>query len=443
VAVVVEEAADVAAVQAIPWSAGVAQPAVAPAPAAAPAASPAPAAAAVEGGHGSADAVSALPTHRIMPAARALLAAAASHGGASMTQLQPLLSGGGSGKGGRITKTDALAVLGKADAPTPAPAAGAAQHAAAPAPAPAAAAAVAAPTGVAAVSSSAAGWSVGPAPKAPTVSPAEVAAITTAVPPRGKFTDVKASQVRRVIAARLTESKAGVPHAYAVLDCRIDALLALRNTLKAAGVTVSVNDMVVKAAAKALADVPEANCFYDVKTDTVRPNPGVDVSVAVATEGGLITPIVKGADKLGLVGINERVKDLASRARANRLKPEEFQGGSFTISNLGMYGSVDEFSAVINPPQACILAVGKGEKRVVASNPLPVDVGALTAPAASKAGAGSGSGSASASGGGGVEVATVMAVQLSFDGRVVDPGVAGAWLQAFGWYVANPALLVA
>jgi pyruvate dehydrogenase E2 component (dihydrolipoamide acetyltransferase) len=140
----------------------------------------------------------------------------------------------------------------------------------------------------------------------------------------------------------------------------------------------------------------------------------VDVSVAVATDGGLITPIVKGADALTLGAINERVKDLAGRARANKLKPEEFQGGSFTISNLGMFDAIDEFSAVINPPQACILAVGKGAKRVL--------------PPAAK--------------GGQPVVATVMALQLSADARVVEPFVAGQFLQALRQLLENPVSLL-
>ena len=239
------------------------------------------------------------------------------------------------------------------------------------------------------------------------------------------FTDTKPSQVRKVIASRLTESKAGIPHQYALMDCKIDAVMALRAQLKSAGITVSVNDMIIKAAARALRDVPEANCFYDAKTDSVKqhPNGNVDISVAVSTEGGLITPIVKNADTLGLPSISEKVKELAGRARLNKLKPEEFIGGSFTVSNLGMFG-IDYFSAVINPPQACILAVGKGEKKVV----LPpiksfddIKAGAPVPP---------------------VSIATVMTVQLSSDARVVDPAIAGQFLQVFKTYMENPSYLI-
>jgi pyruvate dehydrogenase E2 component (dihydrolipoamide acetyltransferase) len=198
------------------------------------------------------------------------------------------------------------------------------------------------------------------------------------------------------------------------MDVHIDALLALRGKLKEAGVTASVNDMVVAACGRALKAVPEANAFFDAAKGRVVRSPGVDVSVAVATDGGLITPIVKGADALTLGAINERVKDLAGRARANKLKPEEFQGGSFTISNLGMFDAIDEFSAVINPPQACILAVGKGAKRVL--------------PPAAK--------------GGQPVVATVMALQLSADARVVEPFVAGQFLQALRQLLENPVSLL-
>jgi pyruvate dehydrogenase E2 component (dihydrolipoamide acetyltransferase) len=209
------------------------------------------------------------------------------------------------------------------------------------------------------------------------------------------------------------------------MDVHIDALLALRGKLKEAGVTASVNDMVVAACGRALRAVPEANAFFDAAKGRVVRSPGVDVSVAVATEGGLITPIVKGADGLSLGAINEKVKDLAGRARANKLKPEEFQGGSFTISNLGMFDAIDEFSAVINPPQACILAVGKGERKLV----LP--------PFASYADVAPGAPVPAAA------AATVMTVQLSSDARVVDAGVAGAFLQSFKTYCENPALLTA
>ena len=162
--------------------------------------------------------------------------------------------------------------------------------------------------------------------------------------------------MRKVIASRLTESKATVPHAYASIDCKLDNLLELRKQINAtgAGTKVSVNDLVIKASALALRDVPSVNQNAEASREG-----NVDISVAVATPSGLITPIVKDADALSVSEINGCVKDLAARAFENKLKPEEFMGGSFTISNLGMFG-ISQFSAVINPPQAAILAVGSG-----------------------------------------------------------------------------------
>jgi pyruvate dehydrogenase E2 component (dihydrolipoamide acetyltransferase) len=237
-ALVVEDKADLAEVAAADYSAAIA--AAGGAAAAAAPAAVAPAAAAAAASHSSASsaaAVGALPSTAVFPSARLLMA---NH----HVDPAPLVARGGSGKGGRITKADVLLHLGKIDA-----AAVGAPVKAAPAPAPAAAKPAAAPAAAAAPK---------PAPSAP---------VSFAVPERagGTHTDVKPSTVRRVIAARLTESKAGIPHQYAIMDCRIDALMKLRATLKDAGVTVSVNDMVIKAAAKALRDVPEVNCFYEPK----------------------------------------------------------------------------------------------------------------------------------------------------------------------------------
>lgn len=216
--------------------------------------------------------------------------------------------------------------------------------------------------------------------------------------------------MRKVISARLTESKSTVPHFYAVMDTHIDALMAFRKTLKAAGINVSVNDIVIKAAALALRAVPEVNSSYSPDTGLVSANESVDVSVAVATPGGLITPIIKNADTLGLQALNTTMKDLATRARAGKLMPEEYQGGSFSVSNLGMFG-ISEFTAVINPPQSAIMAVGGGARTAV--------VGADGTPT----------------------VATVMSVQVSCDRRVVDDVCAGQFLQAFREYIENPAML--
>lgn len=237
------------------------------------------------------------------------------------------------------------------------------------------------------------------------------ATVTTIPSP---YTDIPNSNMRKIIAKRLTESKTTVPHLYATVSSEIDALLKFRSTLKKSGISVSVNDLVIKAAALALRDVPEANAKWNAKTgarDTS--NSAIDISVAVATPSGLITPIVTDADKRGLVDITNTVKDLAGRAKDNKLKPEEFQGGSFTISNLGMFG-ISEFSAVINPPQCCILAVGGGVTKV-----MPPLNGNLQP-----------------------RVVTTMTVQLSADRRVMDEALAAQYLQAFRVYLSNPTNLL-
>ncbi|TDH71684.1 hypothetical protein CCR75_009348 [Bremia lactucae] len=248
-------------------------------------------------------------------------------------------------------------------------------------------------------------------PEAPTSQPV---AVTTDV----AFKNVPLSNMRKIIAKRLAASKQDVPHSYSSIDCEIDRTLQFRKQLKAKhDVKVGINDFILKAVALALRDVPEANCFFDDKTKRVQPNSSVDVSVAVATPSGLITPIVPKVDTLGLSGINKIFLEIVARARQNRLKPEEFQGGSFTVSNLGSFG-IDEFRAVINPPQACILAVGGGRKEVLP--PLEIVEGISPEP----------------------RIATLMNVTLSSDRRVVDDVIAGQFLQAFKAYMENPELLV-
>lgn len=361
--------------------------------------------------------VEALPADAIFPSARLLLLEKNASAGPLMNR--------GSGKGGRITKGDVLALLGAAPRAATAAAASSCEIAAMTSgrantsfTEPQTTALPSAPTPTAASA---------PAPASASPASATTASFDTGAP-RGAYTDTKPSQVRRVISQRLTESKARVPHQYFTMDCQIDALLKHRAALKAQGVVVSVNDMVVKAAALALRDVPEANCTFDVASGTVRANSGIDISVAVATDGGLITPIVRAADKLGLAAINARTKDLATRARTGKLKPDEFQGGSFTISNLGMFG-IDEFTAVINPPQATIMAVGQGRPMVVGA---PLTAAELDSwpPAPS----------ADAAAPLPASVATVMTVQISADVRVLDAGLAGSFLQVFRHYVQNPAL---
>jgi pyruvate dehydrogenase E2 component (dihydrolipoamide acetyltransferase) len=217
------------------------------------------------------------------------------------------------------------------------------------------------------------------------------------------------SGVRKVIAKRLTESKQLVPHFYLSVDCEIDELLNLRKSVnEVAGSKVSVNDCVIRAVALAMKKVPASNASWT--DEAILQYKDVDVSVAVATPNGLITPIVKKADTKTLAQISAEMKDLAARAKDGKLRPEEFQGGGFSISNLGMFG-VKEFAAIINPPQSCILAVGAGEQRAVVKN-------------------------------GQLAVATVMTVTLSVDHRAVDGAVGAEFLQAFKPLIEKPYSLV-
>jgi len=223
------------------------------------------------------------------------------------------------------------------------------------------------------------------------------------------YTEIPLTPIRRVIATRMAESAAQTPHFYLTIDCEIDALLRARQDLNdAAGLKVSVNDFVIRAAALTLRQVPLANASYT--DDAILRWNEVDVAVAVALDGGLITPIVKNADQKRVPQIAAEMRDLGVRARQGKLKLAEFQGGSFSISNLGMYG-VREFTAVINPPQACILAVGVGEERPVARN-------------------------------GGLAVAHVMTCTLGCDHRVLNGAEGAQWLQAFKKLIEAPAALL-
>uniref|UniRef100_A0A914DPG6 Peripheral subunit-binding (PSBD) domain-containing protein n=1 Tax=Acrobeloides nanus TaxID=290746 RepID=A0A914DPG6_9BILA len=186
------------------------------------------------------------------------------------------------------------------------------------------------------------------APKKSAVSPSKVA--TSA-----KYIDIPITNMRATIAKRLTNSKQSIPHSYASVSISADNLLNLRKLYAKEGIKVSVNDFIIKAAALSLKAVSEINVQW--KNDSVVHMPNVDVSVAVATPSGLITPIVFGADRLQIEQISSTVRELSSKARENKLKPQEFQGGTFTISNLGMYG-ISHFTAIINPPQTAIAAIG-------------------------------------------------------------------------------------
>ena len=257
-----------------------------------------------------------------------------------------------------------------------------------------------------------------PAPKAEAAQPASTAAAPAATAPAPaaapQIPDVphettKLSNMRKTIARRLTESKQTVPHIYLTVDVRLDKLLALRGDLNASlsarGVKLSVNDLMIKALAAALIQVPKCNVMF-------TPNELVtfkraDISVAVSTPEGLITPVITEADTASLSSISTRMKDLAARARDKKLKPEEFTGGTASISNMGMFG-IKQFEAVINPPQGMILAVGAGEKR-----PWVMEDGALS-------------------------VATIMSATGSFDHRAIDGADGAELMQAFKNLVENP-----
>lgn len=241
-------------------------------------------------------------------------------------------------------------------------------------------------------------------PAQPTIAPSVGAA----------YTDFPHTNIRRVIAERLTFSKQTIPHYYLQSEVNVDELLRIRNEINQAAkgaYKLSVNDFVVKAAAIALRQSPEVNSQW---TDTaIRRFHTVDINVAVATDQGLITPLIRNADNIGLVSISSRVRDLAEAAKNKTIKLEDLAPGTFTISNLGMFG-ISSFSAVINPPQACILAVGGTEKRVVVDESKPAD-----APNPYK-------------------VVNVINVTLSCDHRVVDGAVGATWLQKFKQLIEKP-----
>ena len=327
-------------------------PAPAPQPAPKPTAAPAPAPAQGNG----ADRVYASPLARRM----------AAQAGIDLSRLR------GSGPNGRIVKADIDAAL-KGGAPARAPATPSA-----------------------------------PA-RVPTIAPGPGAAQVAALAGNAPYTPVPHTNMRRTIARRLTEVQQTVPVFFLSMDCEIDALLKARAEVNAGTeAKISVNDFVIKAVALALRKVPSVNASWSEEA-ILRWN-SVDISVAVALEDGLITPIIRDADRKGLAQISAEMKDLAMRARAGKLKLEEFQGGTFSISNLGMFG-VPEFTAVINPPQSAILAVAAGEQRAVVKN-------------------------------GALGTATVMRCTISCDHRVIDGATAAQFMNAFKKHVEVPASML-
>lgn len=218
------------------------------------------------------------------------------------------------------------------------------------------------------------------------------------------------TNMRKVIARRLTESKQTVPHFYLTVECQLDELLALRHKVNEVDdIKVSVNDFIIRAVALALKKVPAANVSWT--NEAILQYRHADISIAVSTPAGLITPIIRAAETKSMASLSLETKDLIKRARDGKLKPEEYQGGGFSISNLGMYG-VKDFAAIINPPQACILAIGAGEQR-----PVVVKDGQLG-------------------------VATVMSCTLSVDHRAVDGAVGAHFLSAFKKLIEKPFALV-
>jgi pyruvate dehydrogenase E2 component (dihydrolipoamide acetyltransferase) len=299
----------------------------------------------------------------------------ASQGNVQLTLIQ------GSGPHGRIVKSDVDAALkgGVAKAPAAAPA----QRAA---PAPVA------------------------APAAPSSMPD-----ARLFYPKDSYDEVPHDSMRKTIAKRLTSSKRDIPHYYLKVDCTIDTLLDVRKQMndkaptEGAGVyKLSVNDFIVKAAALALIRVPGVNASW---TETaLLKHKSADVGIAVALEFGLITPIIFKAETKSLAAISREAKDLAARAKAKKLKPNEFEGGTFSVSNLGMFG-IRDFTAVINPPQSAILAVGAGEQRAVVKK-------------------------------GAIAIANVMTVQMSCDHRVIDGALGATWLEAFKGYIEDPVTML-
>ncbi|HJD55791.1 MAG TPA: pyruvate dehydrogenase complex dihydrolipoamide acetyltransferase [Rickettsia endosymbiont of Pyrocoelia pectoralis] len=228
-----------------------------------------------------------------------------------------------------------------------------------------------------------------------------------------EYRSVPNNNIRKIIAKRLLESKQTVPHFYLSIECNVDKLLDMREDINKSfendkSSKISVNDFIILAVAKALQEVPNANASWE--EDAIKYYNNVDVSVAVAIDGGLVTPIVRNANQKNIVELSSEMKGLIKKARDNKLTPEEFQGGGFTISNLGMYG-IKNFNAIINPPQSCIMGVGASSKRPIVKNDQ-------------------------------ISIATIMDVTLSADHRVVDGAVGAEFLAAFKRFIESPALML-
>jgi len=221
------------------------------------------------------------------------------------------------------------------------------------------------------------------------------------------------NNIRKIIAKRLLESKQTIPHFYLSIECNVDKLLDIREDINKSfsedkSAKISVNDFIILAVAKALQEVPSANASWE--EDAIRYYNNVDISVAVAIENGLVTPIVKNANQKNITLLSREMKELIKKARENKLTPEEFQGGGFTISNLGMYG-IKNFNAIINPPQSCIMGVGSSSKRAIVKNDQ-------------------------------ISIATIMDVTLSADHRVVDGAIGAEFLASFKKFIESPALML-
>ena len=245
------------------------------------------------------------------------------------------------------------------------------------------------------------------------IAPRQVQSLAQMGIPDGSYDLIPLDGMKKAVARRMVDSIQNVPHFPLFIDCEIDQLMAVRakvnKMLEPQGIKVSVNDFIIKAAALALKMVPEANASYTPEGIAMHHN--ADVSMAVAIDGGLITPIIRKAETKGLAQIATESKDLAKRARERKLKPEEFQGGTFSVSNLGMFG-IKQFTSIINEPQGCIMSVGAGEQRAVVQN-------------------------------GQIVPATVMTVTLTCDHRVVDGATGARFLQAFKPLIEDPVAMLA